>query len=237
MINDYKALLHPLFLFTFMHALFVIAIHQYQYIGIHSFFEILAFPFSFVAGCLFNIYTYVWCHSAAGCDGWWLELFYLGLLGFSVVTISYSVGEPSVPHKHALASAFFGIFVGHVAVSASLAFVKNPPWIYQYILLLFNNLVVVLMSAVYLLFYVKKFKFTPLKNQIACSVCGFFAALFFQLLIGSGIFLKYLHEVQSAMRMMVLNFILLALSIILAIFITGFLQKSLNKSFNQSLYF
>ena len=237
MINNYKALLHPLFLFTFIHALFVIAIHQYQYIGIRSFFELLAFPFNFVVGCLFNIYSYVWCHSAVGCQVSGISVFYLCLLGFSVITISYSVGEPLVPRKHALASAFFGIFVAHVGVSASLAFVENPPWIYQYILLLFNNLILVLMSAVYLLFYVKRFKFTHLKNQIACSVCGFFTGLFFQLLIGSGIFLKYLHEDQPAIRLMVLNFLLLTFSLIIAIFITGFLQKSLNKSFNHSLYF
>jgi len=237
MINNYKAFLHCLFIFVFFHALFVIAIHQYQYQGINTFLELVIFPLKFIFNIFVGIYLYVWKHSAVPNNPMLLNLLFVTLLSISLITIHYAFKTSRDKFSANVTSAFFGIFIAHIAVSASLAFVENAFILYYYFLVLFNNLIIVLMSAVYVIFYVKRFKWLGLKNNIICSSCGFFSALFFQLLIGSNLFLKYLYEDSTFIKISFLYLILLFLSLIVSIFITGILQGKIENSYNNSLIF
>lgn len=235
--NNYKALLHCVFVFVFLHGLFVIAVHQYQYVGVNSLLELILFPVNFLLACLSGIYLYVWGHATAASNKWLLAVYYGMLLGFSIFAIHFSMGEFKSKTKDNLASAFFGILMAHIGVSATLGFVENFPQIYLYLKMIFNNFVIVLMSAIYMVFYIKKFNFVGLKNNISCSVCGFFTGLFFQLCIGTGLFSYYFQHIHSVPKLMALNFILICASLIIAIFITGFLQRSILNSYNKTLTF
>jgi hypothetical protein len=235
--NNYKALLHCVFIFVFLHGLFVIAVHQYQYFGINSVADLVLFPVNYLLSCLSGIYFYVWGHAAANGNKWLLALYYGALLSFAIFAIHFSMGEVKSKTKDNLASAFFGVLMAHIGVSATLAFVENAPPIYLSFMTIFNNFVIVLMSAIYMLFYIKKFQFIGLKNRIFCSVCGFFTGLFFQLFIGSGLFTHYFQNTYSVLKLLALNFMLICASLIIAIFITSFLQKSILNSYNKSLTF